>query len=90
MKYAELVGPKAVLGATSVWGTADPLPHKLGSRLTRALVIFITVAALSGLLLTIVDLRPVHSQGVKLVTVDVNVVAQGYRISKLTGTGVTK
>jgi hypothetical protein len=89
MKYAELVGPKAVLGATSVSGAADPLPHKVGARLTRALPIFITVAALSGLLLTIVDLRPVHSQGVKLVTVDVNVVAQGYRISKLTGAGVT-
>jgi sporulation protein YlmC with PRC-barrel domain len=32
---------------------------------------------------------PVLSQAVRLVTVDVNVVAQGYRVSKLTGNTVT-
>lgn len=32
---------------------------------------------------------PVLSQAVQLVTVDVNVVAQGYRVSKLTGNSVT-
>ena len=89
MKYAEQVGPRAAVGATSVWGVPNPLRHGGISPLTRALLIFITVAALSGLLLTVVDTRPVFSQSVQLVTVDVNVVAQGYRISKLTGAGVT-
>jgi sporulation protein YlmC with PRC-barrel domain len=55
----------------------------------RALLIFITAATLSGLLLIVTDARPAISQAVRLVTVDVNTVAQGYRVSKLTGSGVT-
>ena len=54
-----------------------------------ALLIFIVIAVLSGLLLIVTNSRPALSQAVKLVTVDVNVVAQGYRISKLTGSSVT-
>jgi hypothetical protein len=40
-------------------------------------------------LLVIAAPGPVLSQAVKLVIVDVNVVAQGYRVSKLTGNSVT-
>lgn len=40
-------------------------------------------------LLVIAAAGPVLSQAVKLVIVDVNVVAQGYRVSKLTGNSVT-
>jgi sporulation protein YlmC with PRC-barrel domain len=52
------------------------------------------LTALTGLvgmlmLLLIAYSAPVHSQAVKLVTVDVNVVGQGYRASKLMGSAVT-
>jgi ribosomal 30S subunit maturation factor RimM len=40
------------------------------------------------LLLIVVNPGPVLSQAVKLVTVDVNVDAQGYRLSRLTGGSV--
>jgi hypothetical protein len=52
------------------------------------LLIFVAVAVLSALLLIGADRRPALSQAVKLVTVDVNVIAQGYRVSKLTGSSV--
>ena len=55
----------------------------------RALPIFIAAATLSGLLVILTDARPAISQAVRLVTVDVSTVAQGYRASKLTGSGVT-
>ena len=55
----------------------------------RALLTVIAAATLSGLLLIVTDARPAISQAVRLVTVDVNTVAQGYRVSKLTGSGVT-
>jgi len=55
----------------------------------RALLIFVTVAVVSGLVLIAAEQRPALSQSVKLVTVDVNIVGQGYRISKLTGSSVT-
>ena len=42
-----------------------------------------------GSLLIITNPRPVLSQAVSLVQVDVNVVAQGYRVSKLSGSSVT-
>ena len=41
------------------------------------------------LLLLVAYSGPVYSQVVKLVTVDVNVVAQGYRVSRLSGSSVT-
>ena len=55
----------------------------------RALLIFATVVLVSGLVLIAAEQRPALSQSVKLVTVDVNIVGQGYRISKLTGSSVT-
>jgi len=50
-----------------------------------------TLIAAGGLfvLLLIAYSAPVQSQAVRLVTVDVNVVGQGYRASKLMGTSVT-
>jgi sporulation protein YlmC with PRC-barrel domain len=50
-----------------------------------------TLIAAGGMfvLLLIAYSAPVQSQAVRLVTVDVNVVGQGYRASKLMGTSVT-
>src|ERR1700704_6143608 len=62
-------------------------PQGLPSR--KALLTFITVTAMLGSLLIIANPRPVLSQAVSLVQVDVNVVAQGYRVSKLAGSSVT-
>ena len=45
--------------------------------------------AIIGLLLIVANPKPVLSQGVQLIQVDVNVVAHGYRVSKLTGSSVT-
>jgi PRC-barrel domain len=50
----------------------------------RVLLIFLTIGAMLGLLI-IVASHPAFSQGVQLVKVDVQVVADGYRVSKLTG-----
>jgi PRC-barrel domain protein len=48
----------------------------------------IITAALWSLLMVAAP-GPVLSQAVKLIIVDVNVVAQGYRVSKLTGNSIT-
>ena len=72
------IGRDRAAGATSTWDATLGL-GELSPRI-RALLIFIIAAALSGLLLIIADSRPVRSQAVRLVTVDVNIVAQGYRI----------
>jgi sporulation protein YlmC with PRC-barrel domain len=48
----------------------------------------LTIMIAVGLLLIVANPKPVLSQAVKLVTVDVNVVAQGYRLSRLTGSSV--
>jgi sporulation protein YlmC with PRC-barrel domain len=55
---------------------------------TRVATTLIAAVALFVLLL-IAYSAPVRSQAVRLVTVDVNVVGQGYRASKLMGTSVT-
>jgi sporulation protein YlmC with PRC-barrel domain len=49
----------------------------------------VVVAVLLGLLLMIIVAKPVFSQGVSLVRVDVAVVAKGLRVSKLLGSSVT-
>jgi sporulation protein YlmC with PRC-barrel domain len=54
----------------------------------RALQTLAWPTMLCGLLMLAAP-GPVLSQAVQLVTVDVNVVAQGYRVSKLTGNSVT-
>ncbi|MGZ3296160.1 MAG: PRC-barrel domain-containing protein [Xanthobacteraceae bacterium] len=84
-----LYGPIRCNDAVCTTSTEDYLRHTGFSPALRALLIFVAVAVLSGLLLVAWDGRPALSQAVKLVTVDVNVVGQGYRISKLTGSSVT-
>jgi sporulation protein YlmC with PRC-barrel domain len=54
----------------------------------RAFQTLVWPTMLCGLLMLAAP-GPVLSQAVQLVTVDVNVVAQGYRVSKLTGNSVT-
>ena len=54
------------------------------SKHTRGLLGCITVGAVFALLI-LASPHPVFSQGVQLVKVDVQVVANGYRMSKLTG-----
>jgi hypothetical protein len=68
-------------------------PERSGSgSLTRKQAVnaltLLVMLALFGLLL-ISNTKPVQSQGVQLVKVDVAVVAQGYRLSTLVGTDVT-
>ena len=62
--------------------------HERMSPHTRIATTLIAAVALFVLLL-IAYSAPVQSQAVRLVTVDVNVVGQGYRASKLMGTSVT-
>lgn len=53
-------------------------------------VLTVLIAAVGVLVLLLMAYSgPVHSQVVRLVTVDVNVVGQGYRASKLVGSAVT-
>ena len=53
-------------------------------------VLTVLIAAVGVLVLLLMAYSgPVHSQVVRLVTVDVNVVGQGYRVSKLMGSAVT-
>ena len=61
--------------------------HRLGShhfQRTRGLLLFLSIGLVLGLLIVAAP-HPVFSQGVQLVKVDVQVVANGYRVSKLTG-----
>jgi hypothetical protein len=83
------IGHKDAVCSTSTWDSFRHAGLSSFSPGIRAFLIFVTVAVLSGLLLIAADRRPALSQAVKLVTVDVNVVGQGYRISKLTGSSVT-
>ena len=62
--------------------------HERMSAHTRVATTLIAAVGLFVLLL-IAYSAPVQSQAVRLVTVDVNVVGQGYRASKLMGTSVT-
>ena len=62
--------------------------HERMSARTRVATTLIAAVTLFVLLL-IAYSAPVQSQAVRLVTVDVNVVGQGYRASKLMGTSVT-
>jgi sporulation protein YlmC with PRC-barrel domain len=49
----------------------------------------VAIGVLFGLLLIIVNAKPVLSQSVHLVKVDVAVVAKGYRVSRLMGSPIT-
>lgn len=58
------------------------------SQRTRGLLMCIVAAAMVSLMLAAVGAYPALSQGVQLVQVDVQVVANGYRVNKLTGLAV--
>ena len=63
-----------------------------GGRLSTRSRILMALSPAVGMLILLLIVAPstrVNSQTVQLVTVDVNVVAQGYRISKLTGSSIT-
>jgi hypothetical protein len=77
MKFNGSIGRAIRIGETAVLSTS------------KVLLTFVTVTALFGLIAIIANPQPVLSQAVRLVQVDVNVVAQGHRVSKLTGSGVT-
>jgi hypothetical protein len=92
MRVQRNIGRKRTIGARSLWDACYTPYGRERVRVsprTRALLTFITIMAIVGLLLIVANPRPVLSQGVQLVQVDVNVVAQGYRVSKLTGRSVT-
>jgi PRC-barrel domain len=92
MRAHRKIGRKRALGATSLWDACyEPYGHRRArvSPRTRILLTFITIMAIIGLLLIVANPKPVLSQGVQLIQVDVNVVAHGYRVSKLTGSSVT-
>ena len=74
--------------ATSTSRAISIASHGRVSARSRILVPLIAAVGLFALLL-IAPSRPVHSQGVELVTIDVNVAAKGYRASKLMGSAVT-
>jgi hypothetical protein len=79
-------------GAASIWAACYAPAHHRGGRAsarTKRLVTFVAIAAMCVLFLIIANSRPVLSQGVQIVRLDVAVVAKGYRVSKLIGTTVT-
>jgi sporulation protein YlmC with PRC-barrel domain len=80
---------KVAVGTTSAWnaGYAPDSRWRTSGHASAWLTVITAWLAL-GLLLIVVNPGPVLSQVVKLVTVDVNVVAQGYRLSRLTGSSV--
>ena len=65
-----------------------PAPHGRVSPPGKILAALIATAVMLVLLL-VAPSRPVYSQGVDLVTIDVNIAARGYRASKLMGSSVT-
>ena len=83
MRAHRKIGRKRALGATSLWDACyEPYGHRRTrvSPRTRILLTFITIMAIIGLLLIVANPKPVLSQGVQLIQVDVNVVAHGYRV----------
>lgn len=58
------------------------------SQRRRGLLMCILAGAVVSLMLAAIGTYPAFSQGVQLVKVDVQVVASGYRVSKLTGHAV--
>jgi len=71
----------------SFWDTPDR-HHARRRHEQNRLLVFITFIVVLGLTLMVAYPRPVLSQGVALVKVDVGMVAQGYRASKLIGSSI--
>ena len=89
MRPYDNVTRKTPVGATSIDARYAPYSCQRVSQRARLLLSFVAAVAIVGLPLIVANPKPVLSQGVALVQVDVNVVAQGYRLSKLTGSSVT-
>ncbi|MGZ3266046.1 MAG: PRC-barrel domain-containing protein [Croceibacterium sp.] len=89
MRTYSYAARKAPVGAMSIDAHYAPYSRQRASLRGRLLLSFVAAVAIVGPLLVVVNPKPVLSQGVQLVQVDVNVVAQGYRLSKLTGSSVT-
>jgi hypothetical protein len=82
---------KTPSSAATTWADSySPKKNTLGPVRTRAgtLVMLVCLAVMLGLMLAVTMPRAVFSQSVQLVKVDVVLVAQGYRASKLTGSTV--
>ena len=80
---------QAPVGAMSIDARCAPSSQRRAWLRPRLLLSFVAALAIVGLPLIVANPKPVLSQGVALVQVDVNVVAKGYRVSKLTGSSVT-
>lgn len=79
---------KTAFDAAKFWDPhSTPFRRLMHGHIENTLI-FLIIVALLGLVL-IVSAPQVHSQGVQLLKVDVAVVAKGYRMSKLIGSGVT-
>jgi sporulation protein YlmC with PRC-barrel domain len=63
--------------------------RRMTRRQARGTARLVGIAALFGLALIVDQTMPAFSQGVSLLKVDVAVVANGYRVSKLLGSSVT-
>jgi len=73
-----------IIDKASIWDA----PDRCRQTEDRRRLVFVVVMVIFGLMLFVAYSRPVLSQGIALIKVDVNVVAQGYRASKLIGSGV--
>jgi hypothetical protein len=87
------LGRNTGVGATSVENASieNTCRYQHGRMSARSKILMALVPAIGMLilLLLVIESSSVRSQPVSLVVVDVNVVAQGYRMSKLTGSNVT-
>jgi hypothetical protein len=89
MNSLSKTAPKTTAHVALQWDACyEPHQHRTLKQAENAFAVLV-IAVLFGLFLIVVNARPVHSQGVQLVKVDVAVIAKGYRVSKLIGSGVT-
>ena len=82
--------PKPAATAVNLWSESYSPNRSVMRRVqTDTLIWAVVVSVLLSLFLVVLFAKPVWSQGVQLVKVDVAVVAKGYRVSQLTGSSVT-
>src|SRR5258707_582945 len=87
MSLLRKLGCKALIAVASLRGdVAEASKHRKTRRPALPLLIAVVLA---GLLLVVANPNAVLSQGVRLIKVDVEVVAKGHRVSKLLGNSVT-